>query len=220
VQQAARERRLKAVLDASERRWDIVLVDCPPSLGLLTVNGLIAAHGLVVPVQCEYYALEGLGQLLSTAERVRRSLNPTLRITGLLLTMYDGRTRLSSDVAHEVRSHFGELVFKAVVPRSVRLSEAPSYGQPVVTLDAGSRGSISYRLVAGELEERCALVSAAGAARREGSRGTPAPTKEGPERPPVPTRQGPGGRGYGVVTSEPEGLVESWPAPNPWTSRD
>ena len=216
VQQAARERRLKAVLDASERRWDVVLVDCPPSLGLLTVNGLIAAHGLVVPVQCEYYALEGLGQLLSTAERVRRTLNPTLRITGLLLTMYDGRTRLSSDVAHEVRSHFGELVFKAVVPRSVRLSEASSYGQPVVTLDAGSRGSISYRLVAGELEERCALASAAAAA-REGSRGTPAPTKEDSERAPVPSRQGPGGRGYGVVTSEPEGLVESWPPPNPRT---
>lgn len=206
VQQAARERRLKAVLEASHRRWDIVLVDCPPSLGLITVNGLIAAHGLIVPVQCEYYALEGLGQLMSTAERVRRSLNPALRITGLLLTMYDGRTRLSSEVANEVRSHFGELVFKAVVPRSVRLSEAPSYGQPVVTLDAGSRGSISYRLVAGELEERCALVSAKAATRREG-----------PERALVPTREGPGGRGYGVVTAEPAGLVESWPPADPWT---
>ncbi|MDQ3662019.1 MAG: ParA family protein [Actinomycetota bacterium] len=216
VQQAARERRLKAVVDASERKWDIVLVDCPPSLGLLTVNGLLAAHGLVVPVQCEYYALEGLGQLLNTAERVRRSLNPALRITGLLLTMYDGRTRLSSEVAQEVRSHFGELVFKAVVPRSVRLSEAPSYGQPVVTLDAGSRGSISYRLVAGELEERCALGSAAAAA-EEGPQGTSAPLRESPERPSAPAGQGPGGRGYGVVTAEPSGLVEAWPPGDPWT---
>jgi chromosome partitioning protein len=110
------------------------------------VNGLIAAQALVVPVQCEYYALEGLGQLLNTAERVRRSLNPELRIAGLLLTMYDGRTRLSSEVAQEVRTHFGELVFKAVVPRSVRLSEAPSYGQPVVTLDAGPSPIAWWRL--------------------------------------------------------------------------
>jgi chromosome partitioning protein len=205
VQQAARERRLKSVLADAKQRWDVVLVDCPPSLGLLTVNGLIAAQALVVPVQCEYYALEGLGQLLNTAERVRRSLNPELRIVGLLLTMYDGRTRLSSEVAQEVRTHFGELVFKAVVPRSVRLSEAPSYGQPVVTLDAGSRGSISYRLVAAELEQRCGLKSSRDAGKNGG--------KKSPERVP----EGPGGRGYGVATVEPSGLVEAWPLSDPWS---
>jgi chromosome partitioning protein len=206
VQQAARERRLRSSLEAAGGHWDIVLVDCPPSLGLLTVNGLIAAHALVIPVQCEYYALEGLGQLLTTAERVRRSLNPELRVAGLLLTMYDGRTRLSSEVAEEVRTHFGELVFKAVVPRSVRLSEAPSYGEPVVTLDAGSRGSISYRLVAAELEQRCALRPAAKAS-ENGVKGKP------------PAREGPGGRGYGVATAEPPGLVEAWPVTDPWSGR-
>src|ERR671915_2177140 len=157
VKQMARERRLGAMLEPARDRYEVVILDCPPSLGLLTVNSLIAAEDLIVPVQCEYYALEGLGQLLGTAERVRRSLNPDLRIAGFLLTMYDARTKLSGQVATEVRSHFGPLCYATVIPRSVRLSEAPSYGEPVLTLDPSSRGSISYRLLAAEVEERYGL---------------------------------------------------------------
>ncbi|MDQ3645317.1 MAG: AAA family ATPase, partial [Actinomycetota bacterium] len=149
-----RERKLSDALEGTTRGYDFVFLDCPPSLGLLTVNALVAAKDLIVPVQCEYYALEGLGQLLETAERIRRALNQDLRIAGLVLTMYDARTKLSSQVADEVRAHFDELVFKTVIPRSVRLSEAPSFGEPVLTLDPSSRGSIAYKLLAGEVEAR------------------------------------------------------------------
>jgi chromosome partitioning protein len=198
VKQMARERRLAAMLEPARDRYEIVILDCPPSLGLLTVNALLAAEDLIVPVQCEYYALEGLGQLLGTAERVRRSLNQELRISGFVLTMYDGRTKLSSQVAEEVRSHFGDLVFRTVIPRSVRLSEAPSFGEPVMTLDPTSRGAISYRLLSGEVEERFDLTQAA--------------AEPGP--PPTP---GPRGRGYGTVSPEPPGLDSAWPRPQPWT---
>ena len=152
-----REYRLKAAIDdylASPARSDIdyVLIDCPPSLGLLTVNGLVAAREVLLPIQCEYYALEGLSQLLRTVEMVTAHLNPDLQVSDIVLTMYDGRTRLASQVAHEVRTHFGARVLDTVVPRSVRVSEAPSYGQTVVTYDATSSGSIAYQEVAEQLD--------------------------------------------------------------------
>jgi chromosome partitioning protein len=203
VAQMERERRLAAALAGAPGRYEIVFVDCPPSLGLLTVNALVAAQDLIVPVQCEYYALEGLGQLIGTAERVRRSLNPELRIAGFLLTMYDARTRLSSQVSDEVRGHFGNLVFATVIPRSVRLSEAPSFGEPVLTLDPSSRGAIAYRLLAVEVEQRYGLN---------------APTVPRPATPPPPpARPGPGGRGYGTTVPEPPGLDDAWPRPEPWS---
>ena len=206
----ARERKLAEALEGAGQRYDLVLLDCPPSLGLLTINALAAAQDLIVPVQCEYYALEGLGQLLGTAERVRRSLNAELRISGFLLTMYDARTKLSSQVADEVRAHFGDAVFGTVVPRSVRLSEAPSFGEPVVTLDPSSRGSVSYRLLATEVEERYGLQVHV----------PPPPPAEPPtEDPPVTVAvPGPGGRGYGTVAPEPDGLERAWPRHEPWTA--
>jgi chromosome partitioning protein len=208
----AREHKLGEALSTATSDFEIIFLDCPPSLGLITINALVAAQDLIVPVQCEYYALEGLGQLLSTAERVRRSLNPELRIAGVLLTMYDARTKLSSQVADEVRAHFGELVFKTVVPRSVRLSEAPSFGEPVVTLDPSSRGSISYKLLAAELEARYGLEKHEVA--RPKARANPDAIVERPATP------GPGGRGYGVVTAEPPDLHLDWPRTEPWTSID
>jgi chromosome partitioning protein len=153
----ARERKLAEALAGAEERYEVIFIDCPPSLGLLTINALAAADDLLIPVQCEYYALEGLGQLLGTVDRVKRSLNSDLRLAGFVLTMYDGRTKLSSQVAAEVRGHFGELVYESVIPRSVRLSEAPSYGEPVLVMDPSSRGSIAYRLLATEVEERYGL---------------------------------------------------------------
>jgi chromosome partitioning protein len=144
---------LRDILVGSER-FPYVFVDCPPSLGLLTVNALSAANRLIVPVQCEYYALEGLAQLLHSVELVRTRLNPRLGLTGVLLTMYDGRTRLASDVVDEVRSHFGHLVFDTIVPRSVRLAEAPSHGVPINRYDARSAGADAYYRVALEVVER------------------------------------------------------------------
>jgi chromosome partitioning protein len=144
---------LRDILAGSER-YPYVFVDCPPSLGLLTVNALSAANRLIVPVQCEYYALEGLAQLLQSVELVRTRLNPRLGLTGVLLTMYDGRTRLSSEVVDEVRSHFGHLVFDTIVPRSVRLAEAPSHGVPINRYDARSAGADAYYRVALEVVER------------------------------------------------------------------
>lgn len=203
----ARERKLAEALASASARYDLIFVDCPPSLGLLTINALAAAQDLIVPVQCEYYALEGLGQLLATAERVRRSLNADLRVAGFLLTMFDARTKLSSQVADEVRNHFGGAVFGSVIPRSVRLSEAPSFGEPVVTLDPSSRGAISYRLLAAEVEERYGL---------EVHVPPPPPPKE--KRPVEAARaRAPGGRGYGTVAPEPEGLDQAWPRIEPWT---
>jgi chromosome partitioning protein len=146
-----RERRLEGALGEIRDRYDHVLLDCPPAVGLLTVNALTAADGVLVPIQCEYYALEGLSQLLSTIDLVRDHLNPRLRLAGVLLTMYDGRTTLSADVAAEVRSHLGQAVFNTIVPRSVRLAEAPSYGRPIARYSPESRGAQAYRALADEL---------------------------------------------------------------------
>jgi chromosome partitioning protein len=152
VSMVAREYRLRKALAAylAEHPTDIVLVDCPPSLGLLTLNALVAAEDLLIPIQCEYYALEGLGQLIRTVEMVREHLNPSLRIAAILLTMTDSRTRLSAQVEEEVRGFFGDLVLRTAVPRSVRLSEAPGHGRSAVAYDAGSRGAQAYRTAAAE----------------------------------------------------------------------
>ena len=136
---------------ATGQGMDYVLIDCPPSLGLLTLNGLVAARELLLPIQCEYYALEGLSQLLRTVEMVRTHLNPGLEVSAILLTMYDGRTRLASQVAEEVRTHFGARVLPTVIPRNVRVSEAPSYAQTVLTYDPSSAGSLTYREAAEQL---------------------------------------------------------------------
>ena len=141
-----------ATLNARGATCDYVRIACPPSLGLLTLNGLVAAREVLLPIQCEYYALEGLSQLLRTVDMVSSHLNPDLRVSAIVLTMYDGRTRLASQVVHEVRTHFGERVLDTVVPRSVRVSEAPSYGQTVLTYDANSLGSLAYREVAEQLD--------------------------------------------------------------------
>jgi chromosome partitioning protein len=159
----AREARLSrafAGYDASS--LDYILIDCPPSLGLLTVNALVAAAEVLIPIQCEYYALEGLEQLLRTIDLVKSHLNPALYVSTILLTMYDGRTRLASQVAEEVREHFGEVVLSTVIPRSVRVSEAPSYGQSVMTYDPGSSGAQAYLEAAKEVADRAAEMGQAG----------------------------------------------------------
>ena len=147
----SRELKLKRALDLVRPEYDVVLIDCPPSLGLLTVNGLAAADDVIVPIQCEYYALEGLGQLLRNVALVRSSLNASLDVRGIILTMYDARTRLAEQVETEVREHFGAKVYKTVVPRTVRLAEAPSFGQPVIVFDPTSRGATAYRDLAKEV---------------------------------------------------------------------
>ena len=151
---AAREHRLSASLAELDDRYDRVLIDCPPSLGLLTINALTAADGVLIPIQTEYYALEGLSQLVNTIRRVREGLNPRLEIDGVLLTMYDARTNLSAQVASEVRRHMNGSVYATVVPRSVRLSEAPSHGLPIALYDPASRGANAYRALAGEVVAR------------------------------------------------------------------
>lgn len=152
VEELARETRLQKALEPLTSRYDYILVDCPPSLGLLTINGLVAARdGVIVPVQCEYLALEGLGALTHTVERVRSALYPGLKIRGVVLTMFDPRTKLSTDVVNEVRRHFPGQVFAAIVPRSVRLAEAPSYGLPILVYAPGSNGAVAYEALATEL---------------------------------------------------------------------
>jgi chromosome partitioning protein len=147
----SRELRLRRALEHLGDDFDFTLIDCPPSLGLLTVNGLAAANEVVVPIQCEYYALEGLGQLLRNVNLVRTNLNPSLEVSTIILTMYDARTRLAEQVVAEVRKHFGDRVCRSVVPRTVRLSEAPSFGQPIIVFDSSSRGAIAYRELAKEV---------------------------------------------------------------------
>jgi len=149
-----RERRLQRALASIREEFDFILLDCPPAVGLLTVNALTAADGVLVPIQCEYYALEGLSQLLSTINLVRDNLNPRLKLAGVLLTMYDARTTLSADVAAEVRRHLGATVFDTIVPRSVRLAEAPSYGRPIARYSPESRGALAYQSLADELGHR------------------------------------------------------------------
>ncbi|WP_217708583.1 ParA family protein [Nonomuraea rhodomycinica] len=158
VSLVAREARLRRALTAYETELDYIIIDCPPSLGLLTVNALVAAEEVMIPIQCEYYALEGLGQLLRNVDLIKAHLNPTLRLSTIVLTMYDGRTRLASQVAEEVRAHFGDTVLNTVIPRSVRLSEAPSYGQSVMTYDPGSSGAMAYMDAAREIAHRAATV--------------------------------------------------------------
>lgn len=147
----SRETRLQRAIEPVITRFDYILIDCPPSLGLLTVNGLTAAKEVLVPVQCEYYALEGLGQLMRNVDLVKRGINPDLRISTIVPVMFDARTRLADEVVAEVRQHFGELVTRTIIPRSVRLSEAPSYGQPILSFDPLSRGAIAYRDLAKEV---------------------------------------------------------------------
>ena len=158
VSQVAREHRLRTALDdylaTTDERLDFVLIDCPPSLGLLTINAFTAAGELMIPIQCEYYALEGLSQLLGSIRMIQKHLNPALHLSTILLTMYDGRTRLAQQVADEVRAHFPSEVLRTVIPRSVRVSEAPSFGQTVVAYDPQGVGAVSYREAAVELASR------------------------------------------------------------------
>ncbi len=154
VNQFARETRLSGALGDVLGEFEFILLDCPPSLGLLTVNALTAASELIVPIQCEYYALEGLGQLLKNVRLVQQNANAAVRLTGILLTMFDARTRLSDQVVAEVRAFFGPQVFETVIPRSVRLSEAPGFGKPVTEYDPTSRGAVAYRALAEELLAR------------------------------------------------------------------
>lgn len=154
VSVVARESRLARAIAAHPGQFDYIFIDCPPSLGLLTVNALVAAREVLIPIQCEYYALEGLNQLLNNINLVRQHLNPTLEVSTILLTMYDRRTRLADAVEQDVRNHFGDKVLQAVIPRNVRVSEAPSYGQSVMTYDPGSRGATSYFEAALEIAER------------------------------------------------------------------
>ncbi len=154
VNEMARENRLKDCLGVLRGKYDYIFIDCPPSLGLLTVNALVAADKLLIPIQCEFYALEGVTKLLDSMKRVKSRLNPSLDIFGVLLTMYDGRTTLSKQVAEEVRKYFGKEVFETLIPRSVKLSEAPSYGQPITEYDPTGKGAQAYRSLAKEVIAR------------------------------------------------------------------
>ncbi len=159
VTMTSRETRLRTALGNIGGEYDYVLIDCPPSLGLLTVNAMVATEEVLIPIQCEYYALEGLGQLINNIEMVKAHLNPNLDVSTILLTMYDGRTKLADQVAAEVRRHFGPKVLSTVIPRSVKVSEAPGFGQSVMTYDPGSRGAMSYLDAAREIAERGAKES-------------------------------------------------------------
>lgn len=146
--------RMKQLLDSVRNDYDYVIIDCSPSLGMLTLNALVAADSVIIPVQCEYFALEGLGKLLNTIKMVKAGLNPSLEIEGFLLTMYDSRLRLANQVVGEVKNHFGHLVFQTIIQRNTRLSESPSYGKPAITYDASSTGSVNYLNLAREFLER------------------------------------------------------------------
>jgi chromosome partitioning protein len=158
-----RETYLRTALRSIADGYDIIFIDCPPSLGLMTVNALTAADGVLIPIQCEFLALEGLLQLVQTVDRVKRTLNPALDVTGVIMTMYDARTRLAPQVVAEVRRFFPTRIFRSVVPRTVRLAEAPSYGQAITEYDASGRGAQAYRELADELLERLAALPRAAA---------------------------------------------------------
>lgn len=149
-----RERMLKAVIDKIEKKYDYILIDCSPSLGLITVNSLTAADSIMIPVQCEYFALEGLGKLLNTIKIIQSRLNPELEIEGFVLTMYDSRLRLSNQVVEEVRRHFQQMVFDTIIQRNIKISEAPSFGKPVIMYDAESKGSLNYLNLAREVMQK------------------------------------------------------------------
>lgn len=150
----SREAKLKSILEPVRGDFDFILIDCPPSLGLLTINALTAAEGLIIPIQCEYYALEGLSKLLDSVRLVRTHLNPQLEVFGVVMTMYDSRTKLAQQVVEEVRDFFEDKVFKTLIPRTVRLSEAPSFGQPVILYDPNGKGAQAYRALAEEVMQR------------------------------------------------------------------
>nr|WP_285224155.1 AAA family ATPase [Frankia sp. Mgl5] len=235
VSMVARETRLRRAIDGMRNEVDYVLIDCPPSLGLLTVNALVAARELLIPIQCEYYALEGLGQLLRNVELVQAHLNQELRLSTILLTMYDSRTRLADQVVHEVKEHFGDRVLSTTIPRNVRLAEAPSYGQSVLTYDPASRGSLSYLAAARELAERGVDPAPRGTAgsARDGAPSGPIPTggapvnghspaghapptgrgtgaaQAGPDRHGPPSGYGPDGRADGRVDGRSDGRADS-----------
>jgi len=154
VDQKEREYRLKKALKEIEKEYDFILIDCAPSLGLITLNALVAALAVIIPIQCEYFALEGLGKLLNTIKSVQKIHNEELDIEGLLLTMYDTRLRLSNQVVEEVKKHFGKMVFKTIIQRNIRLSEAPSFGEDIITYDASSRGAKSYLSLGSEIIKR------------------------------------------------------------------
>jgi chromosome partitioning protein len=149
-----RERRLKVAIDSIAGQYDYVLIDCPPSLNLITINALVAATSVMIPMQCEYYALEGLSALVDTIRRIREGYNPTLEIEGLLRTMYDPRNALANEVSAQLSQHFGEKLYRTIIPRNVRLAEAPSYGKPVITYDMQSKGAQAYLALAGEMLRR------------------------------------------------------------------
>lgn len=149
-----REIRLKRIIDAVREEYDYIMVDCPPSLGLLTINSLVAVDSVIIPIQCEYYALEGVSQLVNTYQLIRKSLNPNLEIEGVLLTMYDSRTNLSNLVVDEVKKHFKDRVYKTMIPKNVRVAEAPSYGMPVIAYDEKSKGAVAYSNLAREVHKR------------------------------------------------------------------
>ncbi len=150
----SREQRLRNALRRLDAGYDFIIIDCPPSLGLLTINAMTAATEVLVPIQCEYYALEGVGQLLKNVELVTNNLNPDLVVEGVVMTMFDGRTNLASDVVEQVRSHFGDTAYETIIPRTVRLSEAPSFGEPIEAFDEMSRGAIAYRELGREFRRR------------------------------------------------------------------
>lgn len=154
VSALSRETRLKSIVDKIRDDFDFVIIDCPPSLGLLTINALTAAQGLVIPIQCEYYALEGLSKLLDSVRLVKAHLNPDLEVFGVVMTMYDNRTRLANQVVNEVKDFFTDKVFETLIPRTVRLSEAPSFGQPVTLYDSSGKGAAAYRSLAKEVMDR------------------------------------------------------------------
>lgn len=151
MNEIAREQRLKLQLDKIQGQYEYIIIDCPPSLNMLTLNALVAATGVLVPMQCEYFALEGLAALMETIENVRSTINPQLHIEGVLRTMYDPRNNLAVDVSKELADHFGDKLYRTIVPRNVRLAEAPSYGKPIIEYDKSSRGALAYLALAGEI---------------------------------------------------------------------
>ena len=154
------ERRLRSALTYVQNDYDLIIIDCPPSLSMLTINALAAAHSVLIPIQCEYYALEGLSALLDTVEKVRGTINPELEIEGLLRTMYDARNNLANDVSAQLQQHFGDKLYRTIIPRNVRLAEAPSHGMPILCYDKCSRGALAYLALAGEYIRRHALSKA------------------------------------------------------------
>ncbi len=154
IEMERRERRLRAALETVRHEYDYILIDCPPALNLLTVNAMVAAQAVMIPMQCEYYALEGLTALLNTIRKIRETLNPSLEIEGLLRTMYDPRNNLDNEVSAQLKAHFGDKLYRTVIPRNIRLAEAPSHGKPVISYDMQSKGALAYLALAGEMLRR------------------------------------------------------------------